>query len=459
MRFEPESSTRTILFSLPFLVGYPLAISTATFALARKASRHNRMLAQQTRVDASTGLLNRPSWEAAVDGELRRFKRGGAATALLMVDIDHFKEINDRYGHLAGDEVIRTTAAIIQSCIREIDVPGRYGGDEFGVMLAHTGTHAAIVAAERIRQRVAETAFERAPGVRCTLSIGIAAATRGMEDVHAWISQADAALYQAKTLGSQSDGATLTAGSRRRLFIACSSSCAVARAESVVGSRSPSSMANTAIPQTAIAGSTATYAAARHRPHFCTAAALFLVLLATPIGAGVRPRARHAALVRCRSADLSRRSRLDVRALAGGDDPRARGHTGRRPLGRAVEQRRGVFGRHRRARRRAARSQTGGIFEIVLAAASLVLSWCCLNTMFALHYAHEYYMGAAKDKALEFPGTERARLLGFHVFRVRARHDVPGFRRRHRSPRACAASRLCMASLRSSSMCSSLRSA
>jgi diguanylate cyclase len=199
--FQPESSTRVILFALPFLIGYPLAISAAAFAFARKASRHNRILARQTRVDASTGLLNRPSWEAAVDTELRRYKRGDVPAALLMVDIDHFKDINDRYGHLAGDEVIRTTATIIQSCIREIDVPGRYGGDEFGVLLAHTGTHAATLAAERIRQRVAEIEFERAPGVRCTLSIGIAAASRGMEDVHAWISQADAALYQAKTLG------------------------------------------------------------------------------------------------------------------------------------------------------------------------------------------------------------------------------------------------------------------
>ncbi len=169
--------------------------------LARRASRHNRVLARQTRVDASTGLLNRPSWEGAVDSELRRFKRGGAPAALLMIDIDHFKEINDGYGHLAGDEVIRTIAAIIHSSIREVDLPGRYGGDEFGVMLAHTGVHAALAAAERIRQRAAETRFERAPDVRCTLSIGIALASRGMEDVHAWISQADAALYQAKTLG------------------------------------------------------------------------------------------------------------------------------------------------------------------------------------------------------------------------------------------------------------------
>jgi diguanylate cyclase len=199
--FQPETSMRELVFSLPFLIGYPLAITTATFALARSASRHNRRLARQTRVDATTGLLNRPSWEGAVDGELRRFKRGGATAALLMIDIDRFKEINDRYGHLAGDEVIRATAEIIQTCIREIDVPGRYGGDEFGVLLVHTGTHSALAAAERIRQRVAETAFERAPDVQVTLSIGIALASRGMEDVHAWISQADAALYQAKTSG------------------------------------------------------------------------------------------------------------------------------------------------------------------------------------------------------------------------------------------------------------------
>lgn len=199
--FAPETSTREVLFTLPFFVGYPLAITTATFMLARRANRHNRMLAHQTKVDASTGLLNRPSWETAVDAELRRFRRGGASGALMMIDIDHFKDINDRHGHLAGDEVIRTIAHIIQSSIREVDVPGRYGGDEFGLLLAHTGAHAALLAAERIRQRAHETVFSRAPEIRVTLSIGIAVATRGMEDVHAWIAHADDALYQAKTLG------------------------------------------------------------------------------------------------------------------------------------------------------------------------------------------------------------------------------------------------------------------
>jgi diguanylate cyclase len=195
------SSMGEILLSLPFLLGYPLAISTATFLLARRATHHNRMLASQMRVDAATGLLNRSSWEAVVDSELRRFRRGGAAVALLMIDIDHFKEINDRLGHLAGDEVIATIASVIQSCIREVDVASRYGGDEFGVILAHTGTHAALAAAERIRQRVVETRFERSPDLSCTLSIGIAQATRAMEDRHAWISQADAALYRAKSAG------------------------------------------------------------------------------------------------------------------------------------------------------------------------------------------------------------------------------------------------------------------
>lgn len=198
---EPLTSTREILLTLPFLLGYPLAISTATFLLARRASHHNRMLAKQMRVDAATGLLNRSSWEAVVDSELRRFRRGGPAVALLMIDIDRFKAINDRHGHLAGDEVIGTIASVIQGCIRDVDIAGRYGGDEFGVVLVHTGMHAAFAAAERIRQRVAETTLERVPGLSCTLSIGIAQATRAMEDRHAWISQADAALYRAKTAG------------------------------------------------------------------------------------------------------------------------------------------------------------------------------------------------------------------------------------------------------------------
>ena len=199
--FSPASSTLVILFSLPFLLAYPTTISAATFALSQKAHRQNRALAHQSRVDAHTGLLNRVNWEASVAHELARFKRGGQPASLLMIDIDRFKEINDRYGHLAGDEVIKTTAAIIYRCIREADVAGRYGGDEFGLVLAHTGTHAAMAAAERIRQRVAEARFDRAPDVRCSLSIGIASATREMQDVHAWISQADAALYQAKTAG------------------------------------------------------------------------------------------------------------------------------------------------------------------------------------------------------------------------------------------------------------------
>jgi len=199
--FHPQTSMQTIIASLPFLMAYPLAISTATFTLSRRAHRQNRVLALQTRVDGPTGLLNRSSWEAAVDHELRRFRRGGVPASLLMIDIDRFKEINDRYGHLAGDEVIRTVADVIRHCIRDSDVPGRYGGDEFGVVLAHTGLHAAMAAAERIRQRAEETRFARAPDEQCTLSIGIASASGDMQDIHAWISQADSALYQAKLRG------------------------------------------------------------------------------------------------------------------------------------------------------------------------------------------------------------------------------------------------------------------
>lgn len=199
--FQPHTSTLTVALSLPFLFAYPIAVTTANYALVRAARRDNRALTRQTRVDGPTGLLNRSSWEEAVDHELRRFKRGGAPASLLMIDIDRFKEINDRYGHLAGDEMIRETAALIVRCIRDVDVPGRYGGDEFGVALVHTGVHAAKVVAERIRQNASELRLTRAPDARCTLSIGIAPATRDTQDVHGWILDADGALYRAKAEG------------------------------------------------------------------------------------------------------------------------------------------------------------------------------------------------------------------------------------------------------------------
>lgn len=199
--FRPESTMLNIVASLPFLTVYPLVISSVAYGLASRVRRQNRELERLTMVDAATGLLNRISWERAVARELRSLHRHGHSASLLMIDIDYFKEINDRFGHPIGDSVIGAVAATIKECIRDLDVAGRYGGDEFGVLLTHSGEHAATAAAERIRMRAAATLLANAPGLRYTLSIGIAAATLDMKSVLNWVERADAALYRAKTLG------------------------------------------------------------------------------------------------------------------------------------------------------------------------------------------------------------------------------------------------------------------
>ena len=199
--FEPESSIRSILMSLPFLAGYPVAIAAATFALARRASRHNRMLARQTRVDASTGLLNRPSWEAAVDSELRRFKRGGAAAALLMIDIDHFKAFNDRFGHAAGDKALKRVALEIMAAARVSDHTYRFGGEEFVVIADGCKAEDALALGERIRRRAAGGFATADAEAQLTVSIGIATCSRDAKDYDTLFEVADKRLYQAKADG------------------------------------------------------------------------------------------------------------------------------------------------------------------------------------------------------------------------------------------------------------------
>jgi diguanylate cyclase len=196
-----DSTMPAVISALPMLAIYPLVISTSTHALASQVRRQNRELERRAAIDPATGLLNRPNWERAVVRELALAQRHGRPASLLMIDIDRFKEINDGYGHPAGDEVIRATARTIMACIRDGDVACRYGGDEFGILLANAGVQAALATAERLRARVAATVFAGESGPSCTLSVGVAVASVDVPDARTWIERADAALYQAKTAG------------------------------------------------------------------------------------------------------------------------------------------------------------------------------------------------------------------------------------------------------------------
>ncbi|HEX6832334.1 MAG TPA: diguanylate cyclase [Rudaea sp.] len=196
-----QSSQINILTTLPFLVIYTLAVSTATYALGRRVREQNRQLERMSRIDAATGLLNREHWQEEAAHELRRCRRGGQIATLMMIDIDRFKTINDEYGHLVGDEVIRRVAGVIHDGIRDIDVCGRYGGDEFGAVLVDTSAAAALAVANRIRKDIEALRFEHHAQLRCSVSIGLAESVHDMQTTRAWVKQADAALYSAKAAG------------------------------------------------------------------------------------------------------------------------------------------------------------------------------------------------------------------------------------------------------------------
>jgi len=197
--FAPRTEFSTMLWCMPFLVLYLLAIGVTARSFADKVRAQKRMLEHVVRVDAETGLASRQQWLGLVAEQMRRFHRYGAVSSLLMIDIDEFKRINDSQGHLAGDQVLRRVSALLHEGLRSTDVAGRYGGDEFGVLLPGTHREAALEVAERLRQRVAGQVM--AAGVPVTLSIGVAELRAGMKDIEDWTGAADEALYRAKAAG------------------------------------------------------------------------------------------------------------------------------------------------------------------------------------------------------------------------------------------------------------------
>src|SRR5690606_24539776 len=184
-----ESSMATIVASLPFMLVYPLALSTVTYALGHRVALQNRHLERLNRIDVLTGLPNRRHWDEVADSELARYQRSrrpavvlpvdvdnfkevsdahGPGTGdhglrwggrhwdevadselarylrsrrpavVMLIDVDNFKEVNDAHAHGTGDDVLRCGARVLRASVREIDTPARYGGDEFAVLLAES---------------------------------------------------------------------------------------------------------------------------------------------------------------------------------------------------------------------------------------------------------------------------------------------------------------------------------
>jgi diguanylate cyclase (GGDEF)-like protein len=182
-----------------------LGILLAPVALAlvrERTQRQAQFYAQAAIVDPSSGLFNRPYFQSRLQEELQRATRQNTPVSLLMLDIDSFKSINDTFGHLAGDTVIKDVADILKSSVRVFDVCARYGGEEFAVVMPGSSLDSATAIAERIRQRIhSYHSTDRAlSGLRVTVSIGVAE-SGPLGSVRELIERADGALYAAKRAG------------------------------------------------------------------------------------------------------------------------------------------------------------------------------------------------------------------------------------------------------------------
>jgi diguanylate cyclase (GGDEF)-like protein len=165
----------------------------------------NRMLSEVSTRDSLTGLYNRWFVLEKIDSELNRALRHGSPMSLLMLDLDHFKRINDTFGHTAGDQVLQGIGRLLRESCRVYDVPGRYGGEEFCIVLPETKSGNTTVVAERIRQKLAASELPCGDGsIAVTASIGIAGTDSSDAAVLSpaeLIERADRALYAAKNRG------------------------------------------------------------------------------------------------------------------------------------------------------------------------------------------------------------------------------------------------------------------
>lgn len=183
----------TLVFALPFVT------------LLQRSGRHAQLVSD-SRLDSKTGLLNASTWRRESSAEVARAVRTGSDLAVALIDIDRFKEVNDHHGHLAGDEVLAAIGRTLLQLVREYDLVGRFGGEEFALVLPQTDETDARHIAERIRSQVAGLRVDASdrPGaepIGLTVSIGVATLSGAGQELNELLAAADAAMYRAKGAG------------------------------------------------------------------------------------------------------------------------------------------------------------------------------------------------------------------------------------------------------------------
>lgn len=174
----------------------------ASLAFPLRNAQQYRQAMQMALVDPLTRVGNRAAMEKALEREHQLLQRNGKPFALLMVDIDHFKQVNDRFGHGCGDQVIAKVAKTIEQVSRSTDMTFRYGGEEFALLLSATGAAGALITAERLRRAIEKLKIRHADtAIAPTASIGVSACVDPAEPLTALVERADRALYSAKRAG------------------------------------------------------------------------------------------------------------------------------------------------------------------------------------------------------------------------------------------------------------------
>lgn len=158
----------------------------------------NERLQELARTDGLTGLINHRTFKERLREEFSKAIRYGIDLSLMMLDVDHFKQFNDTFGHPAGDEVLKKVAAILEDVTRDTDFVGRYGGEEFIILLPYTARDAALGMAERIRASVEEGGWDKRA---ITISLGVGTRTDDITEIERFVSEVDEALYHSKLTG------------------------------------------------------------------------------------------------------------------------------------------------------------------------------------------------------------------------------------------------------------------
>lgn len=193
-------SLQTVWLTLPLATCYMLVLSVTSYNLTWQLRTRNRELERIALMDPGLEIPNRRLFERRLESEFLSTRRGDSRGYLLLLDVDHFKSVNDTWGHEAGDFLLAEISALLRNHVGLLDIPARFGGDELGVIVHDATDDSVIRLAEQLRARIAHVRLPASADFRCSVSIGIAPAASA-ETLRDWLCYADEALYDVKRAG------------------------------------------------------------------------------------------------------------------------------------------------------------------------------------------------------------------------------------------------------------------